>query len=184
MTWTVRGSRTVLRDRWINVRADDCVTPDGVEISPYYVLDYPDFVHAVALTPRSEVVLVRQYRHGAGLVSLELPGGLLDAADPDPVGGALRELKEETGYRGERARLVASLTVDPAKMANRLHLVVVEDVQFAGAAPEPTEAIEVVLLPIAEAVRLALGSGIVNAAQVGLLLTGLHAAGRLRVEST
>jgi hypothetical protein len=41
---TVEGSPAVLRDRWIDVRADDCITSAGVKVSPYYVLTYPDWV--------------------------------------------------------------------------------------------------------------------------------------------
>lgn len=42
--WKRKSSQYVLRDRWVSVRADDCVTAEGVEISPYYVLEYPDWV--------------------------------------------------------------------------------------------------------------------------------------------
>ncbi len=51
MGWTVNHSRYVLRDRWITVRADDCVTSQGVEIAPFYVLEYLGWVHVVALDP-------------------------------------------------------------------------------------------------------------------------------------
>ena len=48
--WRVIRSETLLKDRWIDLRADDCVTSAGIKISPYYVLCYPDWVHVVALT--------------------------------------------------------------------------------------------------------------------------------------
>ena len=38
--WTVRGSRHVHRDRWVSLRADDCVSDEGTEFAPYYVLEY------------------------------------------------------------------------------------------------------------------------------------------------
>ena len=83
--WRTLSSTSVVRDRWIDVRADRCVTPSGVEISPYYVLRYPDWVHVVALTPERGLVLVRQYRHGAGQWFLELPAGGLDGRDASPA---------------------------------------------------------------------------------------------------
>lgn len=178
MRWTVMGSRHVHRDRWISLRADDCVTPAGVSVSPYYVLEYPDFVGALVLDPGGHVVLVRQYRHGLGVVALELPGGLVDATDAGPVGAAVREVAEETGYAGGTARLLRTLSTDPAKMANRFHLVLIEGATRSRAvAPDPGEEIEVVAVPIAKAVDLALGGAIVNATQVGMLLTGQQAAG-------
>src|SRR4051794_32365072 len=59
--WTVKNSRDVIRDRWVKLRADDCVTAEGVEIAPYYVLEYPDWVHVVALDDEDHIILVEQY---------------------------------------------------------------------------------------------------------------------------
>ncbi|TWF54495.1 NUDIX hydrolase [Neorhizobium alkalisoli] len=95
--WSVLSSETVVKDRWIDLRAETCVTPSGQEIAPYYVLSYPDWVNIVAITADDEIVLVRQYRHGAADVFTEIPGGAVDAGDPDPVAAAKRELLEETG---------------------------------------------------------------------------------------
>lgn len=174
LKWRVTGSRYALRDRWLSVRADDCVTPSGVELVPYYVLEAPDFVHVVALDREERVVLVRQYRHGLGGVSLELPGGVMDAEDAgDPTVTAARELREETGYTAARFELVATLSVDPARYANKLHLVLARDVAAGPASPDPGEAIAVEVMPRHEAVRLALRGGIKSAQHVGLLMMAL-----------
>jgi len=98
----VTRSRHVYRDRWISVRADDCVTASGVEVKPFYVLEYPDWVHVVAVDRYDHILLVRQYRHGLGEVSLELPGGMMDRMDVDPVAAGMRELLEETGTGAKR----------------------------------------------------------------------------------
>lgn len=177
--WTVTRSRHVHRDRWISLRADDCVTASGASVAPYYVLEYPDWVHVIALDRAGHLLLARQYRHGIGRSSLELPGGMMDPSDPDPVAAGLRELAEEAGYGGgDPPRLVASLSPNPATHANRLHAVLVLNVECRGrAAPEPTEDIQVERVPVREAVRLALQGDILHAAHVGLLLIGLSAAG-------
>jgi 8-oxo-dGTP pyrophosphatase MutT (NUDIX family) len=171
--WTVRASTHAVRDRWISVRADDCVTASGAAVAPYYVLEFPDFVHVLALDEAGRVVLVRQYRHGYGGLSLELPGGVVDPGETDVLAVAARELREETGYVGGSLTRLTTLSVDPARYANRLHLVRATGVVAGMASPEPTEDIEVVLVPRDEAIRLALSGGIVNAAHVGLLLIGL-----------
>lgn len=177
MRWRVTGSRYALQDRWLSVRADDCVTPSGVELAPYYVLEAPDFVHVVALDREEHVVLVRQYRHGLGDTSLELPGGAMDQEDAgDPTVTAARELREETGYTAARFELVATLSVDPARYANKLHLVLARDVVAGPASPDPSETIVVEALPRHEAVRLALGGGIKHAQHVGLLMMALARA--------
>jgi 8-oxo-dGTP pyrophosphatase MutT (NUDIX family) len=72
-----------------------------------------DWVNIVALTPEGEVVLVRQFRFGIETLSLEVPGGVIEAGE-DPVAAGLRELREETGYVGERGRLIASIHPNPA----------------------------------------------------------------------
>jgi hypothetical protein len=88
--WHVISSQTLLRDRWIDVRADDCITSVGVKISPYYVLTYPDWVHVVAMTSAGSLILVRQYRHAVSDFLLELAGGAVDAEDPDVEQAARR----------------------------------------------------------------------------------------------
>ena len=180
MTWTVTGSRHLHRDRWLSVRADDCVTQSGAIVAPFYVLEYPDWVHVVALDRADHVLLVRQYRHGLGGMSLELPGGMMDKADADPVAAGMRELAEETGYAGDDRRLIASLSPNPATHANRLHVVLAQNVEpRRETSLDETEDVFCERVPCAEAVRLALEGGIMHAAHAGLLLMALKAAGRL-----
>src|SRR5579859_2439300 len=177
--WRVRRSRPIFRDRWVSLRADDCTTASGRDVSPYYVLEVPDFAHVVALDREGHIVLVRQYRHGARLASLELPGGVVDPADGSPLAAAARELREETGFAGT-AQLLHTLSADPARYDNRLHLVLVSDaVKVCDPAPDDTEDIEVVLLPIEEAVRRAMTGGLLGAVHVGLLMMGPQHAGLL-----
>ncbi|WP_244479719.1 NUDIX hydrolase [Methylobacterium sp. Leaf111] len=163
----------MLQDRWISVRADDCSTPDGVEVAPYYVLEFPDFVHVFATDEADQVILVRQYRHGLQVLSLELPGGMMDPHDRDAVAVGARELREETGYSGGTLAHLATMSVDPARYANRLHLIRATSVIAGKSNPEPTEDIEVVLVSRQEAKRLALSGEIANAGHVGLMLMAL-----------
>jgi len=121
MAWSTLSSKLLLKDRWIDLRADRCLTPEKVEIDPYYVLAYPDWVHVVALTPGRDLVLVKQYRHAAGQDVLELPGGCVDATDADLQDAARRELVEETGYVAPRWLHLSSLYPNPATQTNRVH---------------------------------------------------------------
>lgn len=175
--WRVTASRYVHKDRWITVRADDCLTDDGVSIAPFYVLEYPDWVHVVALDAQDNVLLVRQYRHGLGDFSLELPAGAIDPADADSLAAGARELLEETGCAGtmEFAGLSAP---NPATHTNLIHTVVARGVRpVAAPADDPTERLELLWVPVDEAIRLALGGQMVTAIQVASLLTGLAHAG-------
>jgi 8-oxo-dGTP pyrophosphatase MutT (NUDIX family) len=177
MSWTVKQSRIVFRDRWVSLRADDCVTQSGVEVAPFYVLEYPDWVAVVALDADGHVILVRQYRHGYGGFTFELPGGIVDLADDNPITAAARELAEETGYTTEAIRLLASLSPNPATHTNRLHVVLAQSVLCTRPpAPEPDENISVVRVPVDEALNMALGGEIMHAPHVASLMIGLKAA--------
>ena len=171
--WTIHRTTHVLQDHWISVRADDCSTPAGVKVAPYYVLEFPEFVHVFATDEADQVILVRQYRHGMQGVSLELPGGVMDPEDTDAVAVGARELREETGFHGGTLTHVTTLSVDPARYANRLHLVRATGVVAGASNQEPSEDIEVVLVSREEAKRLALSGGIANAGHVGLMLIAL-----------
>ena len=174
--WRVDASKTVLQDRWINVRADDCVTPGGHHIAPYYVLTYPDWVHVVALTAANELVLVEQYRHGIGKSVLELPGGMIDPADATPLAAGRRELREETGHAGSTWQPLGALYPNPAIQTNRCH-----GFLATGCHPVSSAALEageeglvVRCVPLAE-VQAGLASGLLgNAMHVAALLLALR----------
>jgi len=179
--WQVQSSKSLLKDRWIDVRADHCVTPSGAELSPYYVLSYPEWVSVVAITPDACVVLIRQYRHAAGDFVLELPGGAVDPSDASEEQSAQRELKEETGFIAPRWQKTASLYANPATHSNRVHSFVACDAICTG--PQMLEAGEdgmtVHVMPITQVLE-GLPHGLLGQAmQVSALLLGLTAAGRL-----
>jgi 8-oxo-dGTP pyrophosphatase MutT (NUDIX family) len=115
------SSQSLIKDRWIDIRADHCQTPSGLDVSPYYVLSYVDWVHVVALTPERGLVLVKQYRHAVGEWFLEIPGGGVDSHDGSIEQAARRELAEETGYTSERWFHVTTLYLNPATHTNRVH---------------------------------------------------------------
>jgi len=66
--WSTKSRRTLVKDQWIALHADECELPNGRVISPFYVIEEKDWVHIVAVNPGGEVLLTRQYRHAASLV--------------------------------------------------------------------------------------------------------------------
>lgn len=183
--WTTLDSRTLIEDRWIRLRADRLRTAEGVELAPWYVLDYPDWAVVVALTADDRLVLVRQWRHAAQSWCLELPGGVMDPGDADAIVAARRELLEETGHAAAEWRYLYAGYPNPAIQTNRLHVTLATGAHAAAAAtPEPGESIGVVLMPVAE-VLAGLQRGLIGQAMhVGAIMVGLAAAGRIQLGGT
>lgn len=123
--WRVAGSARALDDPWLRVRVDRCVTDAGDEVSPYYVLEYPDWVHIVAIDEADRILVTRQYRHARQRAFVELPGGAVDPADASPMAAAQRELREETGHAGGEWCAAGRLAVNPATHTNLVHCFVV-----------------------------------------------------------
>ena len=138
-SWKVKSSKVVLRNRWIKVRADECVTGEGTVISPYYVLEYPSWVHMVVINDKDQVLITEQYRHGAKRISLELPCGTQETRDKKPLEAAKRELLEETGYSGSFI-FAGQVSPNPATHSNSIYVFLVTNpVKKAQAHDDPTE---------------------------------------------
>jgi 8-oxo-dGTP pyrophosphatase MutT (NUDIX family) len=105
MSWPTLSSRTVYENRWIVVREDAVVRPDG-SAGIYGVVEVRQpAVFVVALTDADEVVLVDVDRHTVGR-SIEVPAGGSDGEDP--LVAARRELREETGFEADEWRELGS----------------------------------------------------------------------------
>jgi 8-oxo-dGTP pyrophosphatase MutT (NUDIX family) len=153
--WKKISSRPLGDFRIFKLRTDICVSPRTGKEHDFFVLDSPDWVNVIAVTPNDELVMVEQYRFGSETVELEIPGGMMDPSDADPVATGMRELREETGYAGEHARNLGKVFANPAILSNRCHTVLVEncrlqhDVQF-----DHAEDILTRLVPLADIPKL------------------------------
>ena len=147
--WNVLADEQEADCRIFDVRRLRCRHPDGRE-GDFFVLDTSDWVNVVALTPEEDLILVRQFRFASGALSWEVPGGVIDPGE-DPLRTAVRELKEETGYEGDKARVIASCLPNPAILRNRCHFVLVEGARPTGdTAFDANEELETRLLPLSE----------------------------------
>lgn len=157
--WKTLSSSTTYTDRWLTVRSDRCLTSGGTVIEPYHVLEYPTWVNAIALTEDDRVVLVREYRHGLGTISLGLPSGTVEPGEDDPLVAMRRELREETGYAGGQWTALGSLSPNPANQSNLVWTFLAFGVYPAHPTQwDPNEEIEVVLEDFVEfAARMSSG---------------------------
>lgn len=142
---------------------------------------HPGAVTVVAVLPDGRVLLVRQYRHPAGQVLLELPAGTLDRQPDgeieDPLAAAQRELFEETGHRAASWRLLGSFYTAPGFATELMHLYLATQVTAdpSHTGPQPDERLDVLVLPFEEALELARRAEIHDAKT----LVGLYAVDAL-----
>ncbi|EHB07536.1 ADP-sugar pyrophosphatase [Heterocephalus glaber] len=98
------------------------------------------------------IVLVKQFRPPVGGYCLEFPAGLIDDNE-SPEAAALRELEEETGYKGDVAECSPAVCMDPGLSNCTTHIVTVtingDDAENVRPKPKPGdgEFVEVISLP-------------------------------------
>jgi ADP-ribose pyrophosphatase len=120
LTWKTCNSKYIHKGPWATMRVDKCEMPDGRIVDEYYVLEYPNWVNAVAITENNKILMVRQYRHAANIVSLEIPGGVIDG-DEKPEDAIKRELLEETGYHFDGFELLCVVYANPSTANNHTY---------------------------------------------------------------
>jgi 8-oxo-dGTP pyrophosphatase MutT (NUDIX family) len=153
--WKKTGTKAVGDFRIFKLRSDFYINPRTGKEHDFYVLDTVGWVNVIALTPARELVMVRQFRVGSNTVELEIPGGMMDPGESDPVATAIRELREETGYAGEHARLIGKIWSNPAILNNRTYTVLIENCTLQhGVEFDSGEDLTTLLVPAAEIPKL------------------------------
>ncbi|MDE6066453.1 MAG: NUDIX hydrolase [Duncaniella sp.] len=146
MKWSLIDSEYLFRRPWLTVRRDTVRLPNGTIHPEYYVLEYPKWINVLAITADGEYVMVKQYRHGLGVVATELCAGVVEEGE-DPLDGAKRELLEETGYAGGEWELSMVISANPGSQNNLAYCYTARGVEkVAGQNLDETEDISVVLL--------------------------------------
>ncbi len=148
LMWELVDSTVDRQYNLFSLRINKNKSPRTGKIHEFQVLESPDWVAVLALTPDRELILVNQYRHGTARLSLEPPGGLVKRGQT-PEQSAREELEEETGYVAQEMKLLASVYPVPAILSNRFHVFVAENAESKGFRnPDETEDLETMLVPI------------------------------------
>ena len=155
LAWTERGRKPVFKTAIFSVCETECESPEGGR-SVFSVLECNPWalVMPVITTARGdEFVMVRQWRHGLGGLSVEFPGGVIETGE-DAAAGALRELREETGYRAQNLTLLGKMNPNPAFMCNTISFFLADGLVFEGAQElDKDEYVNVETHPVDEVLR-------------------------------
>ena len=155
-------SEVVHRGRYLEVRVETTERADGSR-HRRDVVRHPGAVAIAALDDADRLLLVRQWRQPAGRTLLEIPAGTLDrdpatGAIEDPELASRRELEEETGYRAGSWERLGAFWTAPGFASELMHLYLATDLVAAGPgrlAPDADEALELVRLPLGDALAAA-----------------------------
>lgn len=177
--WRVTKSSYLLRDRWITLRADRCEMTSGVIVEPYYVQEPRDWVQVVAFDHQDRILVTRQYRHGAAIISSELPCGTVEVGET-PVRAVERELLEETGCTVDALQRLPVLSPNPACYSNQIHAFIATGTrQIGDQALDETEEIEFAFLTIPTVLSLIDAGAFPQALHIASVFLALRSRGLL-----
>ena len=125
-------------------------SPRSGQAHDFHVIEAPDWVNVVPVTPEGTIVCVQQYRPGTDEVTLEIPGGMVDASE-GPEAAARRELLEETGYAPSRLVPLGAADPNPALQSNACHtFLALGATREQAPTPEGAEELQVEHVPLKE----------------------------------
>lgn len=177
----VLSSKVVFKGKVFSIYRDEVIEPSGVE-NVREVIRHNGSVVILAIDESKnpddpDVILERQYRHAAGQFLLELPAGRVEPGEAT-LAAAKREMIEETGYRAKRWTLLTKYFASPGFLGEWMQIYLARDIRSGVAEPEADEQIDVIRMPLSEALALASSNKIHD----GKTLIGLMLYDRLHRE--
>lgn len=159
---------SVFRGKMLKIRVDTVALPNG-EIAQREIVEHPGAVAMIPVTDDGKVVLVRQFRYPINRVTLELPAGKLEWGE-EPEATAARELAEETGLQAGHLERLTEVVVTPGYSNEKIVIYKATGLTKIEALCEADEFIDIVEMPLAEAIAMVKRGEILDAKTVvGLL---------------
>ena len=147
--WDILKRQSAFTNPWWDIVDETVRLPNGTT-THFYINHTRGGVIVFPVTEKGEVVFVRQYKHGARRILLELPVGRIEKSDRDPKRAAIRELREETGFAPGRTAFVRSFQIFSTSSTGKFWLYVVSGARLVGKPlPTPKEITDVVTVPLA-----------------------------------
>lgn len=151
------SSKLSFKGRVFNVYTDTIEEPDGHRHIKD-VVRHNGSVVMLAVDERTnpadpDVILERQYRHAAGQYLIELPAGSRDPGEA-PLAAAKRELIEETGYRAKKWTMLLRYFASPGFLGEWMQIYLARDIREGVATPELDEQIEIIRMPLSQAMKM------------------------------
>ncbi len=168
MEETKISRRDIHRGRILNVYEDTVRLADGSTALRELIEHYGGSCVA-ALDDQKQLLMVRQFRYGAGKELWELPAGKLEKGE-DPMACATRELVEETGYRAGKMQSLGCLHPTPAYCQEVIYMYYATDLQKEAQRLDEGEFLEVAAIPFEQTVQMVMNGEITDAKTVIAIL--------------
>lgn len=152
----------IYKGKIINLRRDEALLPDG-SVALREVVEHPGGVCVAALTDNDELLFVRQFRYPYFKETLELPAGKRDRAGEDPLECGKRELREETGAVAQNYISLGTLYPTPGYVDEVIYMYLATHLTFGEQCPDEDEFLDLVRLPLEQAVDMVLDGKICDA---------------------
>jgi 8-oxo-dGTP pyrophosphatase MutT (NUDIX family) len=163
-----RSRRVAYENPWLTVWHDEVTRPDG-SAGIYGVVHFANVaVGVVALDAQGRIVLVGQHRYTMDSESWEIPEGGVPM-DEDPLDGARRELREETGVTAATWQELGRMDLSNSVTDERAVMYLATDLTLGPAELDPTEVLEVRWVPFDEALAMCLDGRITDALSVAAI---------------
>ena len=171
MEWKTMKSDVLLDDFHVSVRKNQVQLPDGAVIDDFYTVTIPDAAMVAAITKNWEILLKKEYRYACGMEVIECPVGMFNPDEKDPLVVAKRELLEETGYSSDSWEYLGGTWESTSKLTNTMHLFLAKDcVKVSEQHLDQNEHLEVVKVPLQDAVAMVMKGEIIANSSVHLIL--------------
>ena len=174
--------KTMFEGKIMNVYVDEVSLPNG-KTGIREVVDHVDGVGVLAIDDEDRVLTVTQYRYVFGKNLLEIPAGKLDRADEDPLDCAVRELEEETGLQAETMTLLTSVLTTPGFCTEKIGIYLAQGLSQGSTHPDEDEFLDLVRMPLDEAVELVMRGDIRDGKTICGLLMAREALLRQRAQA-
>ncbi|POA99016.1 NUDIX hydrolase [Chromobacterium sinusclupearum] len=173
------SSERVYQGGFLSVHKDMVELPDGRQAPREYIV-HPGAVAILALTPRQELVLERQFRYPAGREFIEIPAGKIDPGEAPEI-TARRELLEETGYRSDKWIYLGTAHPCIGYSNEKISYYLAQDLALSERQLDEGEFLEVLTRPLDAAMEMVLTGEICDSKSiVGLHWLAAYLSGRMR----
>ncbi|MBR6522660.1 MAG: NUDIX hydrolase [Oscillospiraceae bacterium] len=160
-------SEQVYEGKIVNIRMDSVELVNG-KTSFREVVEHAGGVVILAVDDNNRAYMVRQFRYPIGRAMLEVPAGKLEKGE-DPLEGAIRELREETGLTAEKLIYFGGTYPSPGFCDEQLHIYLALGLTHGEACPDEDEFLNLEVVDLDELVQMVMSGKLLDGKSINAI---------------